>query len=246
MRHMPFSLCRFAVFPVVAAFVLSLAGCGGPVGQTLSDRVNLDLASQPTIQLDNWVRLSPVQVYVHPDVSPETAPKALFVPFRMTQRMEEASAVGVNVSRLIWQTWLQYQVLGTIEFSTTGTPYRPDLALALGRQRGADLVVGGYITHFLDGGTVGDTVVSIAVEAYDVRSGNLLWSMAQGGTMPRSRVNDYLILATKSRMPTDPAAAVISAIAKDMGLKVRTWADPQAQPLELEEKPWYSTEPKAF
>lgn len=245
MRHVPFSLCRFAVRPAVAALILSLAGCGGPVGRALSDRVNLDLASQPTIQIDNWVRLSPVQVYVHPDVSPETSPKALFVPFRVTQRMEEASAVGVNVSRLVWQTWLQNQVLETIEFSTVGTPYRPDLALALGRQRGADLVVGGYITHLLDGGTVGDTAVSIAVEAYDVRSGNLLWSMAQGGTMPRSRVDDYLILATKSRMPTDPAAAVISAIARDMGLKVRAWADPQAQP-PAEEKPWYSTEPKAF
>lgn len=245
MRHLPFLSCRAAMLPAVAALVLSLSACGGPVGRALSDNVDLDLASQPTIQIDNWVRLSPVQVYVHPDVSPETPPKALFVPFRMTQRMEEASAIGSNVSRLVWQTWLQNRVLGTIEFSTTSTPYRPDIALALGRQRGADLVVGGYITHFLDGGTVGDTVVSIAIEAYDVRSGNLLWSMAQGGTMPRSTVSDYLILATKSRMPADPAAAVISAISRDMGLKVRAWADPQA-PQPEEEKPWYIMEPKAF
>lgn len=225
--------------PAIA--VLALAGCGTPVGRTLSDNVDLDLASEPVIQVDNWVRRSPVQVYVHPDISPATPPKALFLPLRVTQQMEEASAVGANISRLIWQTWLQNKVLGTIEFANTNTPYRPDLALALGAQKRADLVVGGYITHFLDGGTVGDTVVSLSIEAYDVRTGNLMWSMAQGGTMPRSRVSDYLIFATKSRMPTDPAAAVIAALAADMGLKIRNWATDQPP-----EKPWYKVEPEAF
>lgn len=228
---------------VLLICTLNLAGCGTQAGQMLSNHVDFDLASQPTIYSDNWVRLSPVQIYVHPDVSPETPPKALFVPFRMTQRMEEATPIGRNISHIVWQTWLQNQVLGTIEFSNSSTPYRPDIALSLGRQRGADLVIGGYITHFLDGGTAGESVASIAVEAYDVRSGNLLWSMAQAGSMPRDNVSDYLLFAVKSRMPTDPVAAIVSAMARDMGLKIRDWANPQ--PPEPEES-WFGKEPNAF
>ncbi|MEG1610416.1 MAG: hypothetical protein RR317_04460, partial [Bilophila sp.] len=150
-------------------FVFTLTGCGEAM-HTLSDSVDFDLASQPTVRFDNWVRVSPVQVYVHPDIAPATPPKALFVPFRVTQQMENATSLGHNISRMVWQGWLQHKVLGTIEMAQTNQPYRPDIALALGRQRGADLVIGGYITHFIDGGTVGDSVVSIASEAYDVHS----------------------------------------------------------------------------
>lgn len=206
----------------LAIFALSmtlLTGC-----TVVSENVDFDLASQPTIHIDNWVRRSPVQVYVYPSGDPAVPPKTLFVPFRMTQRMENATVIGTNVSRIVWQSWLQHEVLDTIEFANTNTPYRTDVALALARQRGADMVVGGYVTHILDGGTVSDTVVSISVEAYDVKTGNMIWSMAEGGTMPRSNTSDYLILATKSRMPTDPLAAVISTLGRDMGLKVREWA----------------------
>lgn len=231
----------FSSFSFLLLAVLALAGCGTQTGQTLSNDVNFDLASQPVIQVDNWVRASPVQVYVHPDVGPQSPPKALFLPFRVTQQMEQASVVGNNISRLVWQTWLQHKVLDTIEYAYSAPPYRPDVALAMGAQRGADLVVGGYITHFIDGGTVGDTSVSIAIEAYDVRTGNLLWSMAQGGGMPRSTVSDYLIFATKSRMPSDPSAAVIATLARDMGLQIRNWTNPQPP-----ERPWYKPQPKAF
>lgn len=243
MRQTPhFRTCPFPVLLVWGLLCAALlTGCGTKVGNTLSNDVNLDLASQPVVQVDNWVRLSPVQVYVQPDAGPLSPPKALFMPFRVTQQMEQASAVGNNISRLIWQTWLQNRVFGTIEFAATNTPYRPDVALAMGAQRGADLVVGGYVTHYFDGGTVGDTVVSIAIEIYDVHSGNLMWSMAQGGVMPRSTVSDYLLFATKSRMPTDPAAAVLAALGQSMGIQVRNWVSPQPP-----QRPWYQPQPKAF
>lgn len=227
--------------PALLCFLILLAACSSQTTRSISNSGDFDLASEATIYIDNWVRRGPVQVYVHPDIAPSTPPKALFMPFRVTQKMENAVTIGRNISTMIWQTWLQNKVLSTIELARTETPYRPDIALAMGRQRGADLVIGGYITHFVDGGTVGDTTVSIAVEIYDVHNGNLLWSMAQGGLMQSSKVNDYLLVATRTRMPTDPAAAVITALAQDMGLKVRDWAVPQ-----LQSSPDRGNEPQAF
>ena len=226
---------RFRSLPIVV-LGLWLAGCAnqsGPVG------VDFDLASEPTIYLSKHVDRGPVQVYVQPDGEPLSPPRALFFPFRMTQRMEDALSVGQNLSRLVWQTWLQQKVFPTLEYANVSTPYRRDLALAA--RKGADMVVGGYITHFLDGGTMGDTTVSIAIEAYDVKTGNLMWSMAQGGRMQKDQVSDYLLFAVKTRLPGDPAAAVVTALAGDMAVKVRNWITPP-----VPESPWYKPEPGAF
>ncbi len=222
-------------------FGLGLAGCAnqsGPVG------VDIDLAGERTVYVNKHVELGPLQVYVHPDGEPPVPPRALFVPLRMTQRMEYAQQTGHNISRLIWQTWLQEQVFPTLEFAAMSTPYRPDLALSLAARKGADMVVGGYITHFLDGGTMGDTNVSITVEAYDVKTGNLMWSMAQGGRMQRDHVADYLLFAVKTRLPSDPAAAVTTALAADMAVAVRNWVNGEGE--GPEKGPWYNPDPGAF
>lgn len=217
---------------------LWLTGCANQSG---SMGVDFDLAGQPTIYVNKLVNRGPIQVYVQPDGEPLKPPRALFVPFRVTQRMENALEVGRNLSGLIWQTWLQSNVFPTLEYEHTSTPYRPDIALALAARKGADMVVGGYITHFLDGGTMGDTTVSIAIEAYDVKTGNLMWSMAQGGRIQRDQVSDYLLFAVQTRLPADPAAAVVTALASDMAAKVRNWISPPAP-----DSPWYKFEPGAF
>ena len=224
---------------LLAGLVL-LGGCS--VAQSSrSVNLDLDLASQPTFFVNNWVEKSPVQLFVYPTAPPDEPPKALFMPLRLTQRMENAVTVGHNVSRLIWQSWLQAQVLPVIEFAYTNTPYRPDLALAMARQKGADLVIGGYITHLLDGGTNGNSEASLALEIYDVKTGNLIWSMAQGGYIQKAKISDYLLFAVKTRMPNDPTTAVLMALGADMGLKVREWIYPKGP-----EKPWHGMEPKAF
>ena len=221
------------------ALLNACASSNGPQNAGLT--ANVDLASEPTVYVDNLVRQSEVQLYVHPDAPPLEPPKALFVPLRLTQQMENALTIGYNLSRLYWQSWLQEKVFPVLEFASTNAPYRPDLALALGRQRGADLVVGGYITHFMDGGTTGDSAVSVAIEIYEVKTGNLLWSMAQGGLMQKVAANDYLLFAVKARMPADPASAVLMTLGRDMGRTVRNWIEPDPP-----KAPWYKREPGAF
>lgn len=203
--------------------MLLASGCGSTMRE-FKESADMDLASQPTFYIDDWVRKGPPQVFVHPDISPNEPPKAIFMPLRMVQRMENAKAIGMNVSRYVWQSWLQEKALPTIEFADNAPPYRLDLALAYARHRNADILIGGTINHYFDGGTVGDSSVSIALELYDVSSGTLLWSFGQAATMQVGKVNDYLLFAVKTRLPSDPAAACIMASAKDLAVLVRSWA----------------------
>lgn len=52
------------------------------------------------------------------------------------------------------------------------------MALPLARGMGAELLIGGYITYYFDGGTTGDSRISLQLEVYDVKTGMMLWSMA--------------------------------------------------------------------
>lgn len=203
--------------PILTLCFLSLLGC---------TNVTMDMASQPEVYVDNSVVRNPVQIYIHPDKAPLVAPRTLFVPFRVTQQMENASVIGRNISHYIWQNWLQTKVFSVCEFAQINTPYRPDLAIALAKSKGADMVVGGYITHIVDGGTTGDSSLSLAIEAYDVHTGDLMWSMAQGGYMQLAKVNDYLLFAVNTRMPMSPMGAIAASLAIDMGTKVRHWITP--------------------
>lgn len=227
---------------VMQLLILGAAGCDlNPTGRALRDTININSSGQAEIVLDNWVNTSSIQVYVYPQSPPIEPTKVLFVPFRMTQQIENFLTIGNNISRIIWQNWLQNNIFSTLEFLQTGMAFRSDTALAVAKQKGANLVVGGYITDFIDGGLSGDTRVSIAIEIYDVPTGNLIWSLAQAGSMQAGRVNDYIIFATKTRMPTNPSAAVISILAEDMGKKVKEWTNPS-----FPESPWFIPEPSAF
>jgi hypothetical protein len=208
----------------VCLLLAFLGGCASvPVVDPASD-VNLTLGGERVIYWDEWVRKASPQIFVSPDQPAEQPPTALFMPLRLTQQMEHANTVSYNLSRIVWQTWLQIGALPTLEFADNAPPYRSDLALAYGRQRKADLVIGGTINYFKDGGTVSDSAVSLSLEIYDVKSGNLLWSFGQAALMQAGKTGDYLLFATKSRLPADPVTACLTAAAGDLARMVRGWA----------------------
>ncbi len=234
-----FRRCAYAfILSVVILPSVFLMGCA---------TAHFDLASQPVIIHDQLVTLSPLEVYVFPEGQRENPPTALFIPFRVTQPITDPTVIGQNVSYMIWQHWVQEKTFPVLEFSQTGIPYRPDVALNLAARKGADMVVGGYITYLSDGGTVGDTRLSLTVEIYDVQSGMLMWSMAQGALMTQEQRRDYLLLAVESRLPGDPFAATVAAISKTMAQKVRDWvgAAEQAFPPPTTSST-FSNEPSAF
>ena len=205
-------LCLALVLPAFAS------GCA-----VFDDRVNFDLASQPTVYRDQWARRQPPLVYVQPAEVSDTQLTALFVPFRVTQAISEPEMIGYTQARVVWQSWLAKRLFSVIEFDADHGPFRRDRAIALARKKGADLAIGGFVTYYYAGGSEADSQVALQVEIYDTASGQLVWSMAQSALMPARTVNDYLIFATETRLPTDPMYALAKTIGDDMGDILARW-----------------------
>lgn len=212
---------RFLSALLLFGAMLVMSGCATVEG--VDEHSWIDLSDKTTIYRDQWVRRSPPEVYVRPQQAVSEPLTALFIPFRVTQQMDDPGIAGYTISRTFWQTWLAMQLFPAIEYSGDPVPYRRDRALALARERGADLVIGGFVTHLYAGGTAGDSQIAVQVEIHDTRSGQLVWSMAQGGLMPASTTTDYFLFQTKMRLPGDPIYAISKAMALDCGEVVKRW-----------------------
>lgn len=219
------------LLPLLLLLPLILS-CTGPGGAG----VNFDLAGQPTLYLNDWVRRGVPQVSVRPATTPNRPLTALFVPFRVTQQMEKPRVTGLEVSRQIWQTWLSEKVFPVIEFAENATPYRRDLALQMASLRGAQVLVGGYVTHYVNGGTSGDSRISVSMEIWDVQSGQLIWAMGHAGAMEKQFASDFILFSTRARMPSDPMWAIIQTVSRDLAREVGLWINPPA-PRGLSKEP---------
>lgn len=205
--------------PLLAALLLALSvcvlsGCGRPHG---------DMATLAEYSIDNSVRTSPVAVGVKPLAPLERHPRVLFMPLRVRQEVAHHVTLGREVSRQIWQEWLSMRLFSVMQFAEESGPWNANSALAQGRKLGAELVVGGYVNSYLDGGTEGKSSASIQLEIYEVRSGTMLFSLAQAGLIEKIPARDYYLFSVKERMPLDPAALVVRTLARGMGQKVQEW-----------------------
>lgn len=193
-----------------------------------ADRFDMPIAGDRYIYTDSKVIRGDIQVMVHPNRNLESPPTALFVPLGITQEMRESNVLSQSISRVVWQSMLEEQTFPVLELANMGPPYRVQMALPIARQMGAQMLVGGYVTYFIDGGTVGDTRVSLQLEVYDVASGDLLWSMAHAGSLPYETKRDYLLFEVKQRMPFDPVGTVVGTLALEMAELLHYWTSPQS------------------
>lgn len=190
----------------------------------------LDLASQPQIFSNEDGYYAGITVMVHPNVNLTHKPTALFVPMGLTQELRSAYAVSEGVSRQVWQCMLNEGTFSTLELADMAPPYRADMALPLARQMGAELLIGGYITYYFDGGSTGDSRISLQLEVYDTKTGAMLWSMAHAGMIPYQPPRDFILLEVTQRMPADPMGTLIASVAGDMARLLHMWTDPEECP----------------
>ena len=214
---------RAQVLLIVLAVLLATVVSGCATTRGVEERVHFNPAGKTVIYRDAWVQRNPPEMHVQPASTAPEHLKVLFVPFRVTQQIDNPTILGYGTSRIVWQTWLSMQLFPFLEFSGDDVPYRRDRAVQLGRARGVDMVVGGFVTRVYAGGTAGDSDLAIQLEAHDTRTGQMVWSMAQSGMIPASRTNDYFIFTTKSRLPSDPLHTITQAIASDMGVQIQNW-----------------------
>lgn len=218
-------------FPVGLALLLALTltmltGCGNsPVNVSM----NGEMATPYHIHYTENVSRNPPILFVQPSGSPDAPITALFVPLRVTQNINHSKNISSNLSRQIWQVWLGQRAFSALEYDDSVHPQRVSDALPLARKRGAKLLVGGYITHLLDGGTVADSEASITLEIYEVATGNLLWSMGQGARLDKKQASDFYLFSIQSRMPGDPMGLITRTLAQDMGMEIYYWVNPNAR-----------------
>jgi hypothetical protein len=213
------NLPRFRLAPLLFPLLLSFCSASNP-------QVNMtgDFSTPLQVQLNNWVRRQPPQIYVRPTIASSSPPTALMTPLRVTQEIRDPVSLSRNLSRTFWQAWLSQRAFSILEYAHDAQPYEPKRALALGRQKGADLVIGGYITHYLDGGHTGSSSVSISIEIWETATGNLLWSLAQAGFLEHQSAHDFYLFQMRTRLPADPPSAILQLLAAETGKIIHDWA----------------------
>ena len=192
------------------------------------ESLDFDLASQPVYYQDAVVKRGAPQIAVNPATLPNRELTALMVPFRVTQEMPDAKIIGREISRQFWLTWLGEQVFPVMEFAENAPPYRADLAQYLGSSKKAELVIGGQITNYYSGGSVGTSSLSVTVEILDLQTGNLIWLITHSGLLDPAGYRDYLVVSTRRRVPADPMWLITQTVARDMARAFKGWSSPHS------------------
>ena len=219
---------RFCVSILASALFLLTSACSSGY---LGRRVNFDLADEATLYVFAWVDRNAPHVSVHPAESTMISPTVLMVPLRVTQRMEpgEADAISRQISRTFSQTLLQEKIFPILEYDENAPLYSPAQSLMLARAKGAEMLIGGRITSVMSGGTAALSQVSMQIEAYDVASGELIWSITHAGNMDNKPTNDYILFVQKTKLPPDPVYAITRALAWDISQLFREWVAPDSE-----------------
>ena len=213
----------------ISLITVLLAACArSPDDSYSSVSLTGNLSTPIQILTDNFVRRQPPAVYVQPQAPLGHRPKALFVPLRTVQQMNNAVTFSDLLSRQFWQIWLSQGAFNTLEYAPQAGPFNRERALALARAKHAELLVGGVINHYMDGGDGGESSVSLSIEIYDVKTGNLIWSMAQGGLMESNKTHDFYLFEINERNPADPSGLITRSLAWDMGQLIRQWVNPSS------------------
>lgn len=179
--------------------------------------------SVPAKTADTGVQRGYVQTHIFPLQNLYYAPTALFVPLGIVQDMRDERAISLGVSRIIWQTFLTEQTFSTLEMADMNPPYKVENALGLAKAKGAEIMIGGYITYFLDGGPNGDSKIAIKLDAYHVDTGALLWSLSHSGTLAYETYEDFIFFERNKQMPTDPMSTLVYIVGSDLAKTIYPW-----------------------
>lgn len=177
------------------------------------------------VVLDQGVTASPLHIYVKPRTAPMRGLTAVYIPFRVTQNLEQPRLIGEQVMAAFWQTWMEKELFATQSMLSDAYYHSRQEVCRLGREKGADLVITGEISHFLDGGSNSDSAASLRIDIYDPNSEELLWSLAQAGRMERVLTEDYIWFRRTYRLPNSAMTAIVRRIAENMAFPIREWSN---------------------
>jgi len=198
-------------------------------------KIDLDVPDRAVFRVEEIVQRSwKPQIYVQPEDSPQRPLTAIIFPFKVRQAMKGSVHYGREISRVFWEVWLKQRVFSVFEFGENSPWQSGDSGVSAARAKGADLAIGGEITHMLAGGDMGNSQLSVRIEIYDTASGSLIWSISHAGILFHQGTKDWILFTVKSRMPNDPLYAISFALALDISKALNTWMEPIKEQMENE------------
>lgn len=210
---------RMPMLTLLLTAVLAIGGCAGAI----TDKVDPKITDQSIVYLDQSVALSRLQTYISP-ADPYIRPlTAVVLPFRVEQHLAHPRLIGRQMAAVLHQTWAQRRLFPTLVIASDQLYRSQDQALRYARSRGADLVITGRITHFMDGGLRASSSISTQVEIFDVRNGAKIWSMAQAGRIQFKGEQDNIFFRADVRMPENPTTVLMQAIGNSMADPLEEW-----------------------
>ncbi len=247
----------FASTFFLALFLLSSCATVETVGQEIKEntteilfpkdgRLDYSVENGATIYIDAKKYLSDIIVNVGANRPLEAKPTALFVPLGMLQENFDHVAISKGVSRILWQQLLGEQTFKILEFSSINPPYMVENVVQGAKMLGADFVIGGYITYYLDGGGVGDSKIGLQWEIYDTNTGALLWSIQQSGLLPYKTDKENVIFTVHYRMPINSMSSLIAAMGAEIAVYLHHWTEPKLMEERQDAEKNKLFEPRAF
>lgn len=214
---------RCALLLALCGICALLAGCAE---STMTLGMAGETATPYHFRYNAGVHTRGPYIHVRPNASPNFPPTALLMPLRVLQDMREPRALAIGVTRQIWNVWLEQSNFSALEFNETVIPHTVQDAMGIARRRGAQLLIGGYIEHIIDGSVNGQSSLSLRVDVFEVASGAQLWSISQSASIEKGMPTDLFLLGVEARMPGDPMSQLIKAVAYDLGAVFGMWISP--------------------
>lgn len=209
---------------IIAILLLALGACG---------HIDPHMTQQPKVYRDAPLDLSELAVYIQPKTRQYRPVKAMFYPFWVAQRSEHPLLLGRQFGKIFHQTWAAEELFPVLLFDEDVEYKGYERAVSVARSRGMDVVIIGTIPHFLDGGTRGDSAISVQLKIYDAYRGQLICSMEQAGRIEAKLAKDWILWSGRTRLPANPLPALLAAIAKDMAIPLRSWLPPMGSDLRF-------------
>ncbi|SDN85021.1 hypothetical protein SAMN04488516_10919 [Desulfonauticus submarinus] len=177
--------------------------------------------SYPYIYGPPIVQKSCAPLYFYPrKTKKNSSTTAIFFPFYCGQQPRDFQ-LETRMGQIFFRIW-QGEKIFPKSFFINQHLHSKEEALNIASKQNAFAVIG-EITYVLDGGSLGESVLSLHLEIYSPK-GELLWSLSHAGRIDNPPLIDWYIIKKQILMPEDGLGYLISSLALDLARPIYAWA----------------------
>ncbi|WP_456324227.1 hypothetical protein [Desulfonauticus submarinus] len=177
-------------------------------------------AAYPYVYGPPMVQKSCAPLYFYPQKTAKISQStAIFFPFYCGQQPRDFQ-FETRMGQIFFRIWQGEKIFPKSFFINQHLHSKKE-ALNIASKRNAFAVIG-EITYVLDGGSLGESVLSLHLEIYSPK-GELLWSLSHAGRIDNPGSIDWYIIKRQILMPEDGLSYLISTLALDLARPIYAW-----------------------